>query len=620
MITTNNPYSAYQSVSQSGLENVYTKYFTDINSEVNIPKFNFYDNTKYDSGYGYFILTENTIPYFYMVFRDLFRDEVNHRQIGYQLQGEVVSSSGNSLTDLTGTNDRANEVTLDQSSQNLSKVIGRNSILMSVDGDKQNIVDYVDLRTLFKKVAPYCYATTLAARNLWHPDSPANKDKKDKEQFKIGSDYGIYKGNDKYWLFDCRWATVLYDLYYEDSSLVSAKDANSFCPGEVNYDTNITDFEHLCAYFYYKLTPTIEELISHINDDNMNNNILIRQMAMITALQFNKSFSMGNNTIEPRYIDPGSISLDSLYKDVILASGYKNSDKNAAEMITDNWQTNFFSVVMLFFSAFAQMILSWVKTGGMILCVALCIIVLVFRIMSDSNQDYFNTVIGVFALYTQLLFYSYIGILVTLLLSLSPTDSTIWRASDLPLNIKLAFIALASIMSCKLVISTLIDATGFSMVNGKLSWDPNTFFQLGGNKVRERLGNGLTAGVNGIKKGLGWMVKGAAIPTVGGVVGGGLAAAHIATGGASTAAIGKGISAVASTIKSELPGAIKDAAIQRFTPQIMRNPAMARLMRKAFNMKSDYSYIRDDSGTSTNNSSTDSSRTNSSTDTSQTNS
>ena len=580
-LTSSNPYSVRQDVSVSGLEQLYNKYFVDRSEGgVSIPKFNFYDSSMYDKGYGYFILTENVLPYFYLVYRDLFRDEVNHRMIGYQLQGEVTSSGEVNSLGIGG----SSKVLLDKTAKsNINQVYSRNTILMEPGNGTQNIVDYADLRTLFKKVVPYCYSLTLASRKTFPLGQRAQGSGDDISL--INDDYPIYRNNPKYWLFDCNWAVNLMDLYYANDSEVTARSATKFCPGEINVaEGNATDFERLCAEFYYNLTPQIEELVSNITDKDMNADILIRQMAMITALQFNKSFSMGSINLEPRYIDPGSISLDTLYKNVILQSGYQDKNKNAAETITDlrdfvNGDApsafNFFGVVMLFFSAFSQMILSWLKMGGISICVIVCIVVLIIRIASDSNQDYLNTIIGVFALYARVLLFSYIGVLVTLFLSLPVSESGIWRASELPLNIKLALIAFASVVSCKLVLYSIMDATGISFQDGHFSIDPESALQLGGNKVRERLSHAINSGINSVKRGFGWMGKGAAITGAGLAIGG----ADFATHGVLHKTVGKTLGEAAQTMKENLPNALAQAAISRFLPQTMRNPMMRKIGR-----------------------------------------
>ena len=56
-----------------------------------------------------------------------------------------------------------------------------------------------------------------------------------------------------------------------------------------NVDT--TYFENLCLEFYANLTPKLELLIDRINDEGTTCSALIRQMAIITAMEFNKTFS-----------------------------------------------------------------------------------------------------------------------------------------------------------------------------------------------------------------------------------------------------------------------------------------------------------------------------------------
>ena len=440
----NNNFDLNQSSYSPNLaKSIYEKYFSK-NSTNNskITKFNYFDESKFTKDYGYFVLTENIIPYFYMVYLDTFFSS-NKNAIGYQLQGKVTGGT----------------ITIDG-----QEVPARDSILMA----GSQIIDYADLYTLFKEVIPYCYAVSCSGRNAFPDKALGVKDT-------IGEDYQIYSKNPKSWLFDCNWAVHIMEQYSKQMA-----DANHFSP--YSYSESDNELERLCQEFYYKLTPQIEELVNNVNDKNMTKYILIRQMAVLTGLQFNQTFSSVGLDLHPQYLDAGSVGIDTLWRSLYLANGYEMKDGlSVAENLEKGSIVNLLETFLLFISTFIlNVVFATFKSiliTLFILASYFAIILRIFTPSKDQGSSIFTTLVGIFIGFLKMITIFSLPILALLFFSWNQVTAL---NLHIPTTLQISIITLLAWGTFNLAKSSILQHFGLYFDGQRWHFDKEMALSLGG--------------------------------------------------------------------------------------------------------------------------------------------
>jgi len=443
--------------SASGLDSAYDKYFaaTSWNEESASPisRFNFYSTQKYDGDYGYFIGTENVIPYFYSVWWDTFA-HCDAKDIGYLLQGYLDYSSEPSrdnnfkgTPEMVSIPDRNSSGGID----GFSQVSSRNSVLMN----KSLIIDYVDLWTLFHNVVPYYYHMSLAATNHFG-------------DAKIEDDYKIYKNNNKAWLFTANWAVKLMNAYCNEMNTDNVCEAHSL-------DIN-SKFEGLCQEFYAYLTPQIEDILESINNNGMSKDVIIRQLAILTALQFNKTFSIPGVQNYPQYIDIGSVNIDTLWKDLLATNGIAiNPDFSASYNLMQESGHGFDMLLLALCSLVVCFLLPLVKIGAsmaLVFHVYICAAALPLR----KNGSAWTFISGIFIAIFKVIFVFTLPTLV--LLSFSTLKIGSKFNANVSLKLQIIIIAAVSIFAALAAINLLKVHIGIDPSTGRMNW--GQFFDFGG--------------------------------------------------------------------------------------------------------------------------------------------
>lgn len=512
LTTTNNKFSSHQEIKADKVayEAFYSKYFGSAD-DVAINKFNYYDERrKYDSNYGYFLLTENIIPYFYAVYRDTFLETTTPDAIAQAIQGTLDYGNGNNNLYQNSTSgqsaitpDSTNDLMTEQDFNNLEpeKITLNNETIAkrrSVFMEDSKLIDYADLRELFVNVIPYCYMTSLGAREALDP------------QFITEKEYSIYEYNRKSWLFDCHWAIKLMQTYYNNRTdgFQFINDSSRFSEYEIlgnsgnilninNVDT--TYFENLCLEFYANLTPKLELLIDRINDEGTTCSALIRQMAIITAMEFNKTFSSAQNPVYPQNLDIGSVSIDTIIKDILRRHGLRiNTNLSAVDNLSTKInngkgiQVGFVSFTLAL-NSLVMMLLSVIKLWVMLAFVLLSYICLGFCAIGNDEAKLWKILAGCLIHWCLILASYFLPVLICL--AFSSNEFT----SDLSLTIEVFCIILSSCIGGFLALKLV--ATGWTELSqGK----PN----MGLDKTVEYVTSGAKNVLNSIK-GLGGAVPGA---------------------------------------------------------------------------------------------------------------
>lgn len=462
-INSNHSHTSFFLLSDS-VQTIYDKYFANniSSSDTTAPisKFNYeVESHKFDGNYGYFLLSENVIPYFYMVYLDTFID-CNKQEIGYLLQGQ---NTGETSTKIDAFNKE-------------QTVPNRDSILLK----NSQAIDYADLKTLFRTVVPYCLKISEEGRAAFKNDL-------------IGDDYTIYKLNKKSWLFDCNWAIKLVNNY----SLDDINSTDLYCEyGSTDHtDSSINTFNDLCVEFYNALTPQMENLIEHINDSNINKYILIRQMAMLTGIQFNKTFSMEGGELQPQYIEAGSVGMDTLWKDLLTTNGYQvNEDKSAAASLVDNGGAHAIEIIlMIICNLVSCLLIPAIKAYGIGFFSAIIPIILCFVVLDQNRENQvpiFTTLFGIFTTYAKILFLcagSTISLLYFSSLELGSSQNSI------SLSLQIIIITAINIMLLYMIPQAVLGGLGWAKENGKLVWSRKNMLTFGGQGTMDSIQSGLTA-------------------------------------------------------------------------------------------------------------------------------
>ena len=331
---------------EESIKKVYNKIITDNGKASVLKVYNETDETKkINRNYGYMYLTENVSPYFYAVYYDLFGDKSVH-DIGHAIMGGLV---------------------FDDNSSNSIRMVadGKGNLLRdSVLVYHNKIRDFADLEELFTNVIPYCWRVMTIS-------DKAFGDEKITEE-----DYPLYKGNPKRWLFDCNWIPKVINTLNSSYGNIKVFSEVQGQPSNKG--------ENLIQEFYKNLYPQMEQLVNYINMNGMTKDVLIRQMALITTIEFNKEFSSFMNDLEPRKIDIGGASLDTVFSGMLANCSMSVSQQHSAGY---NLQMNGNGVILLIITSFLMgTVIPFVRMILVGLLFILCYVNLILKPISGNRE------------------------------------------------------------------------------------------------------------------------------------------------------------------------------------------------------------------------------------------
>ena len=167
-------------------------------------------------------------------------------------------------------------------------------------------------------------------------------------------EYELYKGNNQSWLFRSNWAIKLMEnSEYTSEEVVRDRDGNKYTvlnpllytsypsnrpmicseAQKIAYglkDNDLSSVELKCIKVNNAVCDDWTLLINYAGTDGVTKEVLIREMALLATMEFNKEFSpkaiIGNEyKLYPQSVDLRNISFDSIMKMLAL-----NSSKDAS--------------------------------------------------------------------------------------------------------------------------------------------------------------------------------------------------------------------------------------------------------------------------------------------------
>lgn len=369
------------------------------------------DPSTVQQNYGYLWTTQNPLHYFYFVTKESMSEDYTLQDLYNVLQGDFVlnkktgeedlmrsdllympvkyNEDGTTVADTTLTsygNPTGSEATEPDISSSADEQGDGNTEVTEEETNKvqeaylkQNGWDYsvskdvLDLNHLFNNVVPYLYEMTLITGGTDGTDGLLGDD------IISQSEYPVYKGNLKSWLFRSNWAikiaesstfnreeiirdaegnkykvTTLWDpkAYPDERPMVFSR-AQQILSGLD--DSDLQQFELKCIELNEKVADDWIRMINYINLEGMTTEVMYREMAVVALLDFDKEFSpsaLGSNFIlYPYTMDIRYISFDSVMRMLML-----NVSKNTQYIYNDTMQTvinnsDLFTAILLLLAA-----------------------------------------------------------------------------------------------------------------------------------------------------------------------------------------------------------------------------------------------------------------------------
>ncbi|MBR1454772.1 MAG: hypothetical protein IJ593_09050, partial [Lachnospiraceae bacterium] len=307
-----------------------------------------YEPDSLNQTYGYLMMTESPLPYFYANVFDSVKDNYKLSNIVYALQGDYVKSSA-------------------------GKEYRKTFMTDPMTGE---VKDILDLENLFTNAIPYMYAMQLYAGGYNGEGGVFRADEKYDNK-------NIYNYNvaNKLWIFRSNWVTkimenpeynrsayitkadgtrvkiqsmVMPEYYPADRPMVFSR-AQMIQQGLAEEDLNLVELKCI------KLNEDMEKkwtlVLNYISVEGMNRDIILRQMALDSTLEFCKTFSPSGLTLESRILYPQSldlrqISFDSIMKVLMINSSRKTSYINGDSMASLIDDGDIFLQIILLINAF----------------------------------------------------------------------------------------------------------------------------------------------------------------------------------------------------------------------------------------------------------------------------
>lgn len=355
------------------------------------------DPNTVQQSYGYLWTTQNPLHYFYFVVKEQMNMDYNLNDVYNVLQGDFVLNEKTGKEDLrksdlmylamwkdktTGqiqvdTTLTPYGVAIDDSYETADSGVGTKAPDQGtqVGYTYQASRDVLDLNHLFTNVVPYLYEMTLATGGT----GDGTEGFFDEEDI-IGSEYQVYEGNLKQWLFRSNWAIkIVENSSYNKPQNIKDANGNKYritqtwdpkaYPAERPMvfsraqqilqgldDSDLQTFELKCIELNETICDEWTKLINYVNLEDMQPEVMYREMAVVALLEFNKAFQpqtfMGSNFVMyPHTMDIRYISFDSIMRMLML-----NVSKNTQYIYNDTMQTvinssDIFTAVILLIAA-----------------------------------------------------------------------------------------------------------------------------------------------------------------------------------------------------------------------------------------------------------------------------
>ena len=349
-------------------------------------QYNQTDPNTVEQNYGYLWTTQNPLHYFYFTVKESMNEDYTLNDLYNALQGDFVLNKNTGDEDLRKSdlmyiaiyeNDSTGKLEADTGLQIYGEASGQNVTQLQSQNEYvyQAQRDVLDLNHLFTNTIPYLYEMTLATGGTENKDGGFFS-----SDDTIGSEYQVYEGNLKQWLFRSNWAIkIVENDVYNKKQTIRDSNGNKYTvtstwdpkayPSERPMvfsraqqilqgldDKDLQQFELKCVQLNEKVCLEWTKLINYLNLENMQTEVMYREMAIIALLEFNKTFqpqtfSGSNFILYPNTLDIRYISFDSIMRMLML-----NVSKDTQYIYNDTMQniikdTDVFTAIILLLAA-----------------------------------------------------------------------------------------------------------------------------------------------------------------------------------------------------------------------------------------------------------------------------
>lgn len=355
--------------------------------------------------FGYLYMTEDLIPYFYLVVKDTFSYNVD-------LAGETIMPIGGIMTksDTLGTGQLATTLLGCVDTEVTTGAQVRKSIMHTEVFGKERVIDILDLETLLTNYVPYIMEVmSITGGNDGTDGVLEGYTTKDIQ-------YDIYGDSDLSWLYRSNWVIKLVTASnYADGDIIrdsagnTYKVAHSLFPQ--NYPANrpmvfseaqmyamgleeddLSNAELACVEANKEVAERWEMLINYVNTAGISREIIEEQMALEATMVFNKQMQPDNYisasmALYPTSLDLRAINFDSIMKLLVISDNYDSASlaQDAIYSIMDD--RGIWGGILAWFTALLCVTIipglrSLVLAGVFYCAMAAC----VFNVLNDSRQ------------------------------------------------------------------------------------------------------------------------------------------------------------------------------------------------------------------------------------------
>ncbi len=252
--------------------------------------------------------------------------------------------------------------------------------------------DILDLEYFFGNVIPYMYQATLTAGGfdgdsgvlsepMYYDNGIPVLDDKGNNMLKgltISDELQYYKGQNQSWMYRCNWATkIMENPLFATSANIKDADGNTYkvnnmllmecypstrpmvfseaqmiAYGLDESDLNLVELK--CVAVNKQIYHDWSALLNFSGTEGMTKEILMRQMALVATLDFNKEFSTSDLVgtiyeLYPQGLDLRYLSIDAVFKIILMNASNNTSYKYASTIDTFIQQTNVATAFILLF-------------------------------------------------------------------------------------------------------------------------------------------------------------------------------------------------------------------------------------------------------------------------------
>lgn len=366
----------------------------------------------YSQSFGYLYMTEDLIPYFYLVVKDTYNYDMNVEGSVYNLEDGKTTVSKN---DNLGVGSLATNL-LGSGAYNTGDDAYRISAAhLVIDGPGDNdtksyVRDVLDLEYLFNNYIPYI------AEVMYITGGNNGTDGKLKELTMEDIGYGTYRKSEASWLFRCNWViklmsasqnagggvvkdsrgneyTVEHTLFpncYPDERPMVFSEAQMVSMGLK--ETDLSNIELACVRTNKETVDNWTMLINYVNVDGITRELLEEQMALEATMIFNKNIQPDNfisseMALYPTSLDLRSVNFDAVMKLIIISDNYRATSLKQ-DAIYDVMNTNgtLGGLLMLFCAWMCASVLPWWRNLVLAGVFYISLISCVYNVFNDNRE------------------------------------------------------------------------------------------------------------------------------------------------------------------------------------------------------------------------------------------